>query len=303
MRARKLGVGQRAELVLHGVDRLDPWPRRLDAAIVGGAEDLAGEAAETDHPMVLSIRSFAGGRRRNPPYRHAEADSTTQKAPGKRFWTQRRRTDKRGLNRCQRCGNARRQRRNPPHSGVLRRRLRLPDRRCFDAQFRPAAPLFATVALPLQPVAVLPATPLRRRPRRRTRRPPARRPPRRAAPDPATVVATIDGKPVTEADLALGAGELDQQFAQLPPEQRRAAAFSAIIEIRLLAAKAVAEGLDKDAGLPAPHGIPAAARAAQRAGRQGGRRQDHRRRRSAPATTRRWPTRRRSTRSRRGTSW
>ena len=31
--------------------------------------------------------------------------------------------------------------------------------------------------------------------------------------------------------------ELDQQFAQLPPEQRRAAALSAIIEIRLLAAQ------------------------------------------------------------------
>jgi peptidyl-prolyl cis-trans isomerase C len=68
-----------------------------------------------------------------------------------------------------------------------------------------------------------------------------------AAPDPAAVVATIAGAPVTEADLALAEGELGQQFAQLPPEQRRAAALSAIIEIRLLAAKAVEKGLDRDA--------------------------------------------------------
>ncbi|HEY6630956.1 MAG TPA: peptidylprolyl isomerase [Rhizobiaceae bacterium] len=67
-----------------------------------------------------------------------------------------------------------------------------------------------------------------------------------AAPDPNKVVATIDGKPVTEAELALALQSVDQQYSQLPPEQRRAAAFMAIMEIRLLADKAVAEGLDKD---------------------------------------------------------
>jgi peptidyl-prolyl cis-trans isomerase C len=68
-----------------------------------------------------------------------------------------------------------------------------------------------------------------------------------AAPaDPAAVVATVNGKSVTEADLTLAEGELSQQFAQLPPEQRRAAALSAAIEIKVLAAKAVADGLDKD---------------------------------------------------------
>lgn len=67
-----------------------------------------------------------------------------------------------------------------------------------------------------------------------------------AAPDPDKVVATIDGKPVSEADLALAQASVDQQYAQLPPEQRRAAAFMAIMEIRLLADRAVAEGLDKD---------------------------------------------------------
>ena len=65
--------------------------------------------------------------------------------------------------------------------------------------------------------------------------------------DPAAVVATIEGLPVTEADLALGLASVDQQFSQLPPEQRRAAAFMAIMEIKLMAARAVADGLDKDA--------------------------------------------------------
>lgn len=58
-----------------------------------------------------------------------------------------------------------------------------------------------------------------------------------------TVVATIDGTPVTVADLELAENDLDPQFAQLTPEQRRAAALSAIIEIRLLAASAEADGL------------------------------------------------------------
>lgn len=68
-----------------------------------------------------------------------------------------------------------------------------------------------------------------------------------AAPvDPNAVVATVNGQPLTEADLVLAEGELSQQFAQLPPEQRRAAALSAAIEIRVMAGKAVADGLDKD---------------------------------------------------------
>lgn len=64
--------------------------------------------------------------------------------------------------------------------------------------------------------------------------------------DPAKVVATIEGQPVTEADLALALASVDQQYSQLPPDQRRAAAFMAVMEIKLLAARAVAEGLDKD---------------------------------------------------------
>lgn len=52
------------------------------------------------------------------------------------------------------------------------------------------------------------------------------------------VVATIDGKPVKQSELTLAENELDPQFAQLPPEQKRAAALSALIEIKLAAAAA-----------------------------------------------------------------
>lgn len=57
------------------------------------------------------------------------------------------------------------------------------------------------------------------------------------------VVATINGTPVTETDLQVAISDLEQQFAQLPVDQRRAAALSAIIEIRLMAAQAEDAGL------------------------------------------------------------
>jgi peptidyl-prolyl cis-trans isomerase C len=59
-----------------------------------------------------------------------------------------------------------------------------------------------------------------------------------------TVVATVNGSPITESDLVMAQGDLGPQFAQLPEEQRRAAALSAAIEIRLLASKADEDGLD-----------------------------------------------------------
>lgn len=69
-----------------------------------------------------------------------------------------------------------------------------------------------------------------------------------AAPvDPNAIVATVNGENVTEADITLAEQDLGQQFGNLPPEQRRAAALSSIIEIRLMAAAAVEKGLDKDA--------------------------------------------------------
>lgn len=61
------------------------------------------------------------------------------------------------------------------------------------------------------------------------------------------VVATINGQPITEAELALAETELDPQFAQLPPDQKRAAALSAMIEIRLMAAESEKAGVPDDA--------------------------------------------------------
>lgn len=66
------------------------------------------------------------------------------------------------------------------------------------------------------------------------------------SPPPDTVLAHVNGKPITQADLELAETDLDPQFAKLSPEQRRAAALSALIEIHVMADKAVADGLDKD---------------------------------------------------------
>ncbi|MGC4026675.1 MAG: peptidylprolyl isomerase [Mesorhizobium sp.] len=80
---------------------------------------------------------------------------------------------------------------------------------------------------------------------------PAETPPAAAAqpapkPAPDTVLATVNGQTITEADLDLAIEDLDQQFARLPEEQKRAAALSAVIEIKLMAAEAAAKGIDKD---------------------------------------------------------
>jgi peptidyl-prolyl cis-trans isomerase C len=108
---------------------------------------------------------------------------------------------------------------------------------------------FARLALPFSLFAILTASAVAQEtaPAGQPAEQPAVQAAPAAAPDPNKVIATIDGKPVSEAELALALQSVDQQYAQLPPEQRRAAAFMAIMEIRLLADKAVAEGLDKDA--------------------------------------------------------
>jgi peptidyl-prolyl cis-trans isomerase C len=59
------------------------------------------------------------------------------------------------------------------------------------------------------------------------------------------VVATVNGEPITESDLALAAQDFEQTLMQLPPDQRMAALVNGIIDIRLMARAAAAEGLDK----------------------------------------------------------
>lgn len=63
--------------------------------------------------------------------------------------------------------------------------------------------------------------------------------------DDSTVVATVNGAPITEAEIALAESQLDQQFSRLPADQKRAAALTALIEIKLMADKAVKDGLDQ----------------------------------------------------------
>ncbi|WP_309085571.1 peptidyl-prolyl cis-trans isomerase [Chelativorans sp.] len=60
------------------------------------------------------------------------------------------------------------------------------------------------------------------------------------------VVATVNGQEITEADLKLAESELGPQFAQMPEDQRRAAALSAVIDVRLFAAEAEEAGLNND---------------------------------------------------------
>ena len=238
----ELGVGKRLELVFHGVDRLHPRPGRLDAAIVGGTEDLAGDDAETDHPVVLSIRNCAGGRRLNPrtmkPGRIRNRKSARKNGSGRK--------DEGQIRGATTDVNARRLRHRAPNSATIRRVSRRSNSPTgeFSMLFSSRRAAFAKLALPLSLLAALAA---RRPPRKPRRRPPAAEAAPAAAPDPAKIVATIDGQPISEAELALAWPASTSNIAQLPPEQRRAAAFMAILEIRLLAAKAVAKGLDKDA--------------------------------------------------------
>ncbi len=62
-----------------------------------------------------------------------------------------------------------------------------------------------------------------------------------------SVVAKIGDKAVTERDLAMATADLAEQFAQVPEEQRKAAILNALIDVKLLALKGEAAGLEKDA--------------------------------------------------------
>lgn len=60
------------------------------------------------------------------------------------------------------------------------------------------------------------------------------------------VVAKIGDKPITERDLALATADLGEQFAQVPEENRKAAILNALIDVKLLAAKGEAAGIEKE---------------------------------------------------------
>jgi peptidyl-prolyl cis-trans isomerase C len=60
------------------------------------------------------------------------------------------------------------------------------------------------------------------------------------------VVAKVGNVEITENMLALAAADLEQQFAQVPEDKRKAAILSALIDIVSLSAKAEEEGLGDD---------------------------------------------------------
>ncbi|WEZ82076.1 peptidylprolyl isomerase [Rhizobium sp. 32-5/1] len=60
------------------------------------------------------------------------------------------------------------------------------------------------------------------------------------------VVAKVGGNEIRQSDIDMAIGGLDPQVAQLPEEQKRAAALSAVIDMQLLAADANKEGLQEN---------------------------------------------------------
>lgn len=66
-----------------------------------------------------------------------------------------------------------------------------------------------------------------------------------AEPTPDTVVAKVNGNPITEADLAQAAIDFADQVGQMPEAQRRSELIQHLIDIKLSADAAVAAGLDK----------------------------------------------------------
>ncbi|WP_332691082.1 peptidylprolyl isomerase [Devosia sp.] len=66
--------------------------------------------------------------------------------------------------------------------------------------------------------------------------PAAEAPAAEAAPvSPDTVVATVGGEPITEADLGFAAEDLTQELSQMPPEQRKPFLLRVLIDMKVMA--------------------------------------------------------------------
>jgi peptidyl-prolyl cis-trans isomerase C len=63
--------------------------------------------------------------------------------------------------------------------------------------------------------------------------------------DASKVVATIDGAPVTEAELTAAMEDFERSLQRVPDDQRKAVTLQRLIDMRILAAKAAKDGLDK----------------------------------------------------------
>ena len=66
-----------------------------------------------------------------------------------------------------------------------------------------------------------------------------------AAPNPDTVVATVGGDPITEADISFAAEDLQQELAQMPPEDRKAFLLTVLIDMKVMATAARNEQMDQ----------------------------------------------------------
>ena len=65
-------------------------------------------------------------------------------------------------------------------------------------------------------------------------------------PGPDTVVATVGGEPITEADLAFAAEDIGADISQIPQDQLRAVLLAQMIDIKLMAQAGSAQGLKDD---------------------------------------------------------
>jgi peptidyl-prolyl cis-trans isomerase C len=66
-----------------------------------------------------------------------------------------------------------------------------------------------------------------------------------AAPSPTTVVATVGGQQITEADLAFAAEDLGQDLQQIPQDQVRAVLLTQMIDLKLMAEAGHAANLEQ----------------------------------------------------------
>jgi peptidyl-prolyl cis-trans isomerase C len=66
------------------------------------------------------------------------------------------------------------------------------------------------------------------------------------APGPGTIVATVGGEVITEADLAFAAEDIGADLNQIPPDQIRAVLLAQMIDLKLMAQAGDAQGLQDD---------------------------------------------------------
>jgi peptidyl-prolyl cis-trans isomerase C len=65
-------------------------------------------------------------------------------------------------------------------------------------------------------------------------------------PGPGTIVATVGGEPITEADLAFAAEDIGADLNQIPPDQIRAVLLSQMIDLTLMAQAGEKAGMQED---------------------------------------------------------